>query len=186
MALLQVDQIDSPLGRLTLVIGARGVCALDFDDCQARLERFLQARYGPVELECATAPNGYTDRLRDYFRGELRALDEIAIDPGGTPFQMTVWTALRMIPPGRPATYGELAKQLGRPGAARAVGGANARNPVSLVIPCHRLVGANGSPTGYAGGIDRKRWLLRHERQHAGTETGPLVASGLAGVDLAD
>lgn len=183
---LQVDQVDSPLGRLTLVVSPRGVCALDFDDCIARLERFLRARYGEVELERATDPNGYAGRLRAYFLGELTALDGIAVDPGGTSFQMMVWAALRRIPPGRTAAYGELAALLGRPGAARAVGGANARNPVGLVIPCHRLVGADGSPTGYAGGIERKRWLLRHERQYSSAHPGQLVASGSAGTHLVE
>jgi methylated-DNA-[protein]-cysteine S-methyltransferase len=106
--------------------------------------------------------------LSEYFAGERRRFD-LALDPPSTPFQRRVWRALREIPPGATATYGELARRLGRPTAARAVGAANALNPISIVIPCHRLVGANGALTGYAGGIERKRMLLELE---AGADPG--------------
>jgi methylated-DNA-[protein]-cysteine S-methyltransferase len=92
----------------------------------------------------------------------------LPLDLRGTAFQRTVWAALRAIPPGDTVTYAELARRVGRPGAARAVGSAVARNPVSIVVPCHRVVGSDGSLTGYAGGVERKRWLLAHERKAVG------------------
>ena len=108
-------------------------------------------------------PNGFSSKVRAYLDGDLAALDEIPVETGGTPFQRQVWQALREVGPGTTSTYGELARRLGRPTAARAVGAANGRNPVALVVPCHRIVGANGALTGYAGGVERKRWLLKHE-----------------------
>ena len=106
---------------------------------------------------------GVDGRIEAYLAGDLHALDEIKVNPGGTEFQQTVWSALREIPAGTTQTYGQLAASIGRPSAPRAVGLANGQNPVSIVIPCHRLIGSNGALTGYAGGLDRKRWLLRHE-----------------------
>jgi methylated-DNA-[protein]-cysteine S-methyltransferase len=104
-----------------------------------------------------------TDALQAYFAGELARLNDITCATAGTPFQRMVWGALRTIPPGRTLSYGALAARLDRPSAARAVGLANGANPISVVIPCHRLVGANGALTGYGGGLGRKRWLLAHE-----------------------
>jgi methylated-DNA-[protein]-cysteine S-methyltransferase len=93
----------------------------------------------------------------------LGAIDSISVDTGGTPFQRQVWAALRSIPAGGTVTYADLARTLGRPSAARAVGAINGRNPVAIVVPCHRLIGRHASLTGYAGGLWRKRWLLSHE-----------------------
>jgi methylated-DNA-[protein]-cysteine S-methyltransferase len=101
--------------------------------------------------------------LDEYFADGAIAFD-LPLDLRGSDFQRAVWAMLRVIPPGETVTYAELARRIGRPGAARAVGSAVARNPVSIVVPCHRVVGSDGSLTGYAGGIDRKRWLLAHER----------------------
>ena len=106
---------------------------------------------------------GFADRLRAYFEGDLTALDAIPVDPPGTPFQLEVWRELRTIGPGETISYGELAKRVHRPNASRAVGLANARNPVALIVPCHRVIGSNGDLTGYAGGLEAKRWLLCHE-----------------------
>ncbi len=103
------------------------------------------------------------EKVEAYLAGDLHALDEITVNPGGTEFQQTVWSALREIPAGTTRTYAQLAASIGRPSAWRAVGLANGRNPVAIVIPCHRLVGSNGTLTGYAGGLERKRWLLHHE-----------------------
>ena len=102
-------------------------------------------------------------RLERYFAGDLGALASVRVDPGGTVFQRRVWSALRQLPPGRTASYGDLARAVGAAGAARAVGAANGSNPVAIVIPCHRVIGADGGLTGYAGGVERKQWLLRHE-----------------------
>lgn len=101
-------------------------------------------------------------QLAEYFDGERTAFD-LPLAPAGTPFQSQVWKALLEIPFGRTESYGELAARIGRPGSARAVGSANGRNPISIVIPCHRVIGSSGELTGYGGGLPRKRWLLSHE-----------------------
>ena len=125
--------------------------------------RLLQRRYGPVHLVEATDPHGFSSQLRAYLAGDYHCLDTIPVSTGGTAFQQEVWNALRAIPPGTTTTYGELAAKLGRPTAYRAVGGTNALNPIAIVLPCHRVVGADAALTGYAGGLERKQWLLRHE-----------------------
>jgi methylated-DNA-[protein]-cysteine S-methyltransferase len=112
-----------------------------------------------------TDPCGFSSQVRSYFAGDYHCLDTIPVSTGGTPFQQQVWFALRTIPPGKTITYGELAAKLGKPTAYRAVGGTNALNPIAIVLPCHRVVGANASLTGYAGGLERKQWLLEHERK---------------------
>jgi methylated-DNA-[protein]-cysteine S-methyltransferase len=104
-------------------------------------------------------------RLGDYFAGDLDALADIPVNPGGTPFQRSVWSALRRVAPGQTVAYRDLARAIGAPAAVRAVGAANGANPIAIVIPCHRAIGADGSLTGYAGGLERKRWLLAHEGQ---------------------
>jgi methylated-DNA-[protein]-cysteine S-methyltransferase len=102
--------------------------------------------------------------LRNYFAGELDAIDHLPVKTAGTLFQRAVWSALREIPLGSTESYGKLAQRIGRPNAVRAVGLANGSNPIGVVVPCHRVIGADGSLTGYGGGMDRKRWLLRHEQ----------------------
>ena len=116
-----------------------------------------------VEPEPGEAPAALRDNLAAYFAGDLDALGRIPWATGGTPFQRSVWTALADIPAGTTMTYGALAAQIGAPRAVRAVGHANGANPISVVVPCHRLVGANGTLTGYGGGLHRKQWLLEHE-----------------------
>lgn len=160
---LQLDRFAAPLGDLLLVFDAKGLRALDFVDYEARLHRLLRLHYGSVELVAAPAPAAIVDALRAYFAGDLGALDAIAVATGGSDFQRQVWAALRTIPAGATTSYGELAAAIGRPGASRAVGLANGANPIGIVVPCHRVIGANGALTGYAGGVERKRWLLRHE-----------------------
>jgi methylated-DNA-[protein]-cysteine S-methyltransferase len=160
---LHVDEVGSPMGTLVLVVRDDALCALDFDDCRERMDALLRSRYGAVDLKPRPDPNGFSSCVRAYLDGGLDALDRIPVETGGTPFQQRVWSALREIRPGKTLTYGQLAESVGRPSAARAVGTTNARNPVALVLPCHRVVGADGSLTGYAGGIHRKRWLLHHE-----------------------
>jgi methylated-DNA-[protein]-cysteine S-methyltransferase len=167
--MLDVEHVPSPLGPIVVYSTAAGICALDFADRDPDVVRLLERRYGPF---ATTTVRGSVAarRLDAYFGGDLGALDGLTVDPGGTPFQRAVWQALRGLPPGVSSTYADLARGLGRPGAARAVGGASARNPIALVIPCHRVVGANGALVGYAGGLERKRWLLRHEaRARTGT-----------------
>lgn len=143
------------------------VCALDFADEEPFLMRCLQRRYGNVCLRPTANPFGFSDCIRCYFAGDYRSLEIIPVSTGGTLFQQQIWCALRAIPPGTTVTYGELAAKVGRPRASRAVGAANACNPVVIVIPCHRVVGADASLTGYGPGLERKQWLLQHEeRKH--------------------
>ncbi len=164
---LLVDSLDTPLGTVSLACDGRALVALEF--CSpAGLASRLRARYGPgIAIRPARDPLGLTGRVRDWFAGDLEALAEVPVDGGGTPFQRRVWAALRQIPAGETESYSALASRLGNPGAARAVGLANARNPVAIAVPCHRVVGADGTLTGYAGGLPRKRWLLEHERRAA-------------------
>ena len=123
----------------------------------------LGRRYGSVRLEPDAELGGLSARLEAYFEGDLDIIDGIPADPGGTPFQAAVWAALRKIPRGTTTSYGEIAAEIGRPNAVRAVGMANGDNPIPVVIPCHRVIGRNGRLTGYGGGLPRKEWLLRHE-----------------------
>ena len=160
---LFADTVDSPIGSLSLVTDARAVCALEFADVEERLTAHLARRFGRFALRRRRDPLGAREKLEAYFAGDLRAIDAIAVNPGGTTFQQEVWRALRKIPTGQTSSYGRLAARLGRPAAPRAVGHANALNPVAIIIPCHRLIGSDAGLTGYAGGVERKRWLLRHE-----------------------
>jgi methylated-DNA-[protein]-cysteine S-methyltransferase len=158
---LLVDEIASPIGRIVIAARDGRLCALEFG--RARVARQVIARYGRARLLPSRDPFGFSARIRAYLAGDLAAVDDIPVETGGTEFQRRVWRALRRIPPGGTLSYGALARSLGRGAAARAVGAANGRNPVSIVVPCHRLIGGDASLTGYGGGLWRKRWLLRHE-----------------------
>lgn len=163
---ITIQELDSPIGTMILAASEAGVCTLDFAERQATILGRLERRFGRIMLRRAHGPDPAAERLRAYFAGELQGLDAIPVDPGGTPFQREVWSALRAVRPGRTISYGTLAGRIQRRGASRAVGAANARNPVAIVIPCHRAIGADGRLTGYAGGLDRKQWLLDHEQKH--------------------
>jgi len=163
---LGAARMDSPLGRLILVVHDGRLCGLSFPGGWSGLRRHLAARFGEVAFESGEEQSAVVRCVSSYFAGELTALDEIEVDPGGTPFQQKVWRALRRIPHGQTSSYRELAHAVGQPGAARAVATANATNPVAIVIPCHRVIHADGSISGYGGGVERKRWLLRHEAEH--------------------
>ncbi|MBA3812154.1 MAG: methylated-DNA--[protein]-cysteine S-methyltransferase [Caulobacteraceae bacterium] len=164
---LRLERRPSPIGTMLLVGDQEGALrALDFEDHEPRLHRLLARHYPGHELADGPAPAG--PELDAYFEGDLTALAGIAVATGGTAFQRQVWAALRAIPAGATTSYGELAARIGRPGACRAVGLANGANPVGIVVPCHRVIGANGTLTGYGGGLPRKQWLLDHERRHAG------------------
>lgn len=161
---MMLDRMPSPIGTMLLVHDAAdSLRALEFDEYEARMHRLLRLQYAGVEFADAPAPSRTTDALACYLAGDVSALDHLPVEMGGTPFQRMVWTALRSIPVGTTTTYGRLAAQLGRPGASRAVGMANGANPVSIVVPCHRVIGAGSALTGYGGGLARKRWLLEHE-----------------------
>jgi methylated-DNA-[protein]-cysteine S-methyltransferase len=168
MTELLVDRIECGIGTLLLVCEGTRLCAVGFGDDDYATLHGVRARYGNVTFRAADDPAGITSRLRAYFAGDLAALDAIAIETGGTPFQRAVWTALRAIPAGTTRTYGDVAAQLGQPAATRAVGAANGRNPIAVVVPCHRLVGADTALVKYGGGLHRKRWLLEHEGVRVG------------------
>lgn len=163
MILLDTAQFESPLGTIFVAVREGRVCALNFLDPGAAPSRWLERRFGPFELRRAHDPAGIVSALSGYFAGRLEVFDGIAVDAGGTPFQASVWSELRRVPAGRTISYGALASAIGSPRAARAVGAANAQNPVAIVIPCHRAIGSDHRLVGYAAGLDRKRWLLRHE-----------------------
>jgi methylated-DNA-[protein]-cysteine S-methyltransferase len=163
--------LPSPLGGMLVVTDSeQRLRALNWEDREDRMRRELERIYGrrAVRLERGPAPIAICRALERYFAGKLQAIDEIAVETGGTPFQSNVWRALRKIPVGTTLSYGRLAHRLKCPLAVRAVGFANGSNPISVVIPCHRLIGADGSLTGYGGGLERKRWLLEHEGVRCG------------------
>ena len=158
-----MDEVPSAVGLIVIVAQDERLVSLDFGNCRGRMLADLAARYGPTRLKPARDPFGVSRRIRAYLAGDLGAVDDILVEPGGTPFQRDVWMALRRVPAGTTVTYAQLARTVGRPAAWRAVGAANGKNPVSIVIPCHRMIGSDGSLTGYGGGLHRKRWLLAHE-----------------------
>ena len=160
---LLIDHLDSPVGEVLVLTDGEKLCALDFRRYEDRMNRLLEPRFEGQKRQDADDPQGVSSKLQAYFEGHLSAVDDIPVDTGGTAFQKRVWAALREIPAGKTSTYGELAGKLGNPGASRAVGLANSLNPVAIVVPCHRVIGANGTLTGYAGGLERKKWLLEHE-----------------------
>lgn len=162
---LQLDRLVTPVGNALLVTDETGLLrALDFEDHAQRMRLLLRRHYGDLPLADGAAPAPLRAALQDYFAGELDALGSVERATAGTPFQRAVWDALVAIPAGETRSYGELARDIGSPRAARAVGWANGSNPIAIVVPCHRVIGAGGKLTGYAGGLQRKEWLLRHER----------------------
>jgi len=160
---LTLERVASPIGILTLVTAGEFVRALSFPESAAQALELLRRRSPGLLLQEPAQETLSCVRLRAYFQGELKAISDLKVQATGTPFQQEVWAALRDIAPGTTTTYGELARRLGRPGASRAVGLANGENPIAIVVPCHRVVGAGGALTGYGGGLERKRWLLGHE-----------------------
>lgn len=168
---LVVDRIDTPIGAMFVVADGEGnLRALYFADYEAGMHRSLGRHYGKngFSLEETRNPHGLSAAIAKYFAGDLKAIDKLPVKTGGTPFQREVWRALREIPCGKTVSYGELAKSIGRPAAVRAVGLANGSNPIGVVVPCHRVIGSDGSLTGYGGGLERKRWLLQHEGARTG------------------
>jgi methylated-DNA-[protein]-cysteine S-methyltransferase len=160
---LRLERLDTPIGTMLIVTDNEDCLrAVDWQDYETRLQRLLRIHYGD---EALVPGNGSSARraLADYFDGDLQAITSLRTATNGTPFQRTVWDALRRIPAGQTLTYRDLALQIGRPTSTRAVGLANGANPIGVVVPCHRVIGANGSLTGYGGGLHRKRWLLAHE-----------------------
>jgi methylated-DNA-[protein]-cysteine S-methyltransferase len=161
-----LDRVETPIGKMLVVADHEGnLRALYFDDYEAGLQRSLSRQYGKngFRLTEARNPHELSAAIAQYFAGDVKVIDKLPVKTGGTKFQREVWRALREIPCGKTISYGELAKRIGRPAAVRAVGLANGSNPIGVVVPCHRVIGADGSLTGYGGGMERKRWLLKHE-----------------------
>lgn len=159
-----LDRMETPIGMALLVTDADGALrALDWEDYEPRMKELLRLQYGTVILKDARAPHDLRAALAGYFKGDLDRLNAIKWRVAGTPFQRKVWTALPTVRLGETMSYGRLAVRLGVPKAMRAVGHANGSNPISVVLPCHRLIGADGSLVKYGGGLERKRWLLVHE-----------------------
>lgn len=162
MTTLDYDEISSPIGRIQFASDATAICWLEFAGIEGRMESLLKKRFGACAFRRAD-PHGLKPKLQAYFNGDLHALDDVQVNTGGSAFQRSVWKELREIPVGATWTYGQLAARLGDPNACRAVGHANGQNPVSIIVPCHRVIGAGARLTGYGGGLERKHWLLVHE-----------------------
>jgi methylated-DNA-[protein]-cysteine S-methyltransferase len=171
---LRVATMASPVGELRIVVSDRGVRAVLWE---TDVDRISSIDPEPIDADDDPVARRAVDQLTEYFAGERTAFD-LPLDLVGTEFQVAAWQALGRIPFGTTRTYGEQAADIGRPSAVRAIGAANGKNPVSIVLPCHRVVGADGSLTGFAGGLDAKRFLLTHEQSVSGRD--PETLFGLA------
>jgi methylated-DNA-[protein]-cysteine S-methyltransferase len=161
---LRLDRLATPIGEALIVTDEFGFLrAFDWADRERQMAVLLRRHYGALAPQPGAAPAAICAAVRRYFEGDIYSLGAIEWRTAGTPFQRAVWTALTRIAPGETLSYGALAAKLGRPSAVRATGLANGSNPISVVVPCHRVIGADGSLTGYGGGLERKRWLLQHE-----------------------
>ena len=166
---LSIDRLATPIGELIVVVDDDGkLRAVDWTDYESRMKGLLDRFCGKARYTLAVArdPGGVTSAMRRYFKGDIAVLRNLAVATSGTPFQTNVWRALRKIKDGTTVSYAELAARIGKPKAVRATGLANGQNPISIVVPCHRVIGSNGSLTGYGGGLNRKQWLLAHEGVH--------------------
>jgi methylated-DNA-[protein]-cysteine S-methyltransferase len=171
---LILDTIPAPIGAFLIAVDQAGVLrAVDFWADEPRLRAQLKRQYGDVKVETGQSPAPIRRAFEDYFAGDIRALEAVRVETVGTGFQRKVWAALQRIPAGETRSYGQLAAEIGEPDAARAVGLANGQNPIAIVIPCHRVIGADGSLTGFGGGLPRKRWLLTHEGAAYKENRGP-------------
>jgi methylated-DNA-[protein]-cysteine S-methyltransferase len=162
----RLDRLATPIGELLIVADAPGrLRAVDWSDHESRMRRLLDRYYGAGRYRISPArdPGGLAQAMNAYFAGDLAIIDTLPVETTGTPFQRKVWQALRGIRCGTTITYAELARRIGSPRAVRAAGLANGQNPIGIVVPCHRVIGSNGTLTGYGGGLPRKKWLLEHE-----------------------
>ena len=162
--------LTTPLGEMLALDSGEGLCALEFTGPRKRLPRLdarLRRHFPPHDITDRETPTIKRTRkwLAEYFAGKSADISALTLDMRGAEFELRVWTALRAIPPGATTSYGVIAKALGAAGAARAVGMANGANPIAIIVPCHRVIGSTGSLTGYGGGLDRKTWLIDHERR---------------------
>jgi len=164
--IVEIAKFDSPIGSITLAVSDQYLCALSFSESWPSAEVILGRRFGSIDSRKVEDSAGVVGHLKSYFSGSVEALSDINVDPGGTQFQRKVWAKLCELQPGETISYSNLACRVGSPAAVRAVGAANGANPIPIVIPCHRVIGADGRLVGYGGGIERKQWLLDHERTH--------------------
>jgi len=161
-----LERVPTPLGEMLIVTDEQGVLrALDWHDHEARMHELMRRQYPTAkpQLKVTAQRSAATQAMQAYFDGDIAVIHQLEVATGGTDFQRQIWTALRGIPDGETTSYGELARRIGNPAAVRAVGLANGANPISIVLPCHRVIGSNRSLTGYGGGLQRKQWLLQHE-----------------------
>ncbi|HWD29495.1 MAG TPA: methylated-DNA--[protein]-cysteine S-methyltransferase [Rhizomicrobium sp.] len=161
-----VDRLATPVGELLIVADQDGkLRGIDWTDHEKRLRQLLDRYYRKTgyTLSPRRDPGGLTSAMRRYFKGEIDVLATLPVATNGTAFQTAIWKALRKIKDGTTISYAELARRIGKPKAVRAAGLANGQNPISIVVPCHRVIGSNGTLTGYGGGLPRKQWLLKHE-----------------------
>ena len=166
VSLFRFERVAAPCGEMLVVTDPEDtLCLLHWEADMDDVVRLLRRQYGrdDVRLEARGTPSAARNALEAYVAGDLHAIDAVPVNARGTAFQQEVWAALRRIPAGATLSYSVLAAQLNRSQAARAVGLANGSNPIAVVVPCHRVIGAHGSLTGYGGGLERKRWLLEHE-----------------------
>jgi methylated-DNA-[protein]-cysteine S-methyltransferase len=160
---LHLETVPSPIGDLLVATLGDAVCAIAFEGGEVETEKYLARRYRECDQVPGRAPARVRKALEGYFEGDMAAFEGIEAAARGTAFQERVWGALREIPAGRTASYADIAHRIGQPSAVRAVGLANGQNPVPIIVPCHRVIGRDGSLTGFGGGLERKAWLLRHE-----------------------
>lgn len=165
---LIVERLSTPIGAVLITHDGNVICNTEFEDSEERRAQELAQHFPGAAFTRAKKRSPFGEALTRYFDGDVRAIDKVPIADIGTPFQQRAWNELRKIPPGQTRGYGEQAARLGNPSAARAVGRANGQNPNAIIVPCHRLVGADGSFVHYGGGLERKRWLIDHEARHAG------------------
>ncbi len=161
-----LERVPTPLGEMLIATDEQGLLrALDWHDHEARMHELMRRQYPGAQPQLRDTQNRSiaTQAMLAYFDGDIAVIHELKVATGGTDFQRQIWTALRTIPDGETVSYGELARRIGNPAAVRAVGLANGANPISIVLPCHRVIGSNRSLTGYGGGLPRKQWLLQHE-----------------------
>jgi len=183
MTTFNLEHFDTPTGRMLVVTDEQGrLRAVDWEDHEPRMRQLLDRHYGAnaIALRANTRASAPRRALEAYFKGDLDALTDLPTATNGTTFQRKVWDALRRIPVGETVSYGTLATRIGQPSASRAVGLANGSNPIAIVVPCHRVIGANASLTGYGGGLERKRWLLAHEGARSKSFPVPWSANSAA------
>ena len=164
MMQIELSRLESPLGTIVLTVCEQGLCALEFAESEQGMLNRLQRAHPDAVFEDGPRAKQTARQVKDYFDGSLDALTSLRVAPSGTPFQKQVWAALREVPVGATSSYAKIAKTIGNPKAVRAVGAANSKNPIALVVPCHRVIAADGKLHGYAGGLWRKQWLLEHEK----------------------